>query len=300
MQNQFSRTRLLFGKPAIDALHGSRVAVFGVGGVGGYVVEVLARSGVGEMDVFDDDRVCLTNVNRQIYALLSTVGKHKVDVAADRVHDINPRCIVNKHQMFYLPSNADEIDLSVYDYVVDCIDTVSAKIELVKRCHALRIPIISCMGAANKMDATAFRVTDINKTKMDPLAKVIRKKLRELHIPKLKVVYSEEQPLVPFDDEEISCRFHCICPNKDMRKCTERRNIPASNAFVPATAGLICGGEVVKDLIKRAGVMRIPPEEYETSEAALAAKAKAEAHLQRVKALREEERKAKSTDQNEH
>lgn len=293
MQNQFSRTQLLFGKAAINTLMGSRVAVFGIGGVGGYVVEVLARSGVGEMDIFDDDRVCLTNVNRQIYALISTVGQHKVDVAEKRIHDINPRCIVNKYQMFYLPSNADEIDLSVYDYVVDCIDTVSAKIELVKRCHKLHIPIISCMGAANKIDATAFRVADIKKTKMDPLAKVIRKKLKELHIPKLKVVYSEEQPLKPFDDAEISCRFHCICPNKDMRKCTDRRNIPASNAFVPAAAGLIVGGEVVKDLINNANTMRISPDDAQNSEAAQKAQARADAHLQKVKELRAKQREEK-------
>lgn len=250
MQNQFSRTQLLLGAEAMDVLKGSRVAVFGVGGVGGYVVEVLARSGVGALDLFDDDRICLTNVNRQIIALLSTVGRPKVDVAEERIHDINRRCEVRKWQMFYLPENADEVDLSVYDYVVDCIDTVTAKLELIKRCHHARVPIISCMGAANKMDATAFRVTDINKTKMDPLAKVIRKKLKTLGIHRLKVVFSEEQPLKPLEDESISCRFHCICPSKDMRKCTDRRNIPASNAFVPAAAGLIAGGEVVKDLTK--------------------------------------------------
>src|SRR5574344_493141 len=287
MQYQFSRSQLLVGKPAMDTLEGSRVAVCGVGGGGGYVTEVLSRSGVGELDIFDDDRVCLTNVNRQIYATISTVGQFKVDVAEKRIHDINPRCIVNKYQMFYLPTNADEIDLSVYDYVVDCIDTVSAKLELIKRCYALHIPIICCMGAANKMDATAFRVTDINKTKMDPLAKVIRKKLRECHIPHLKVVYSEEMPLKPFEDDEISCRFHCICPDKDMRKCTERRNIPASNAFVPAAAGLIVGGEVVKDLIARAGTMRLSPEEAAENDAAQKARERAQAHLVKYKALKE-------------
>ncbi len=285
MQNQFSRTQLLVGKPAIDTLMGSRVAVFGVGGVGGYVVEVLARSGVGELDLFDDDRVCLTNVNRQIHALLSTVGRHKVDVAEERIHDINRRCIVHKYQMFYMPQNADDIDLSCFDYVVDCIDTVTAKLELVKRCHNLHIPIISCMGAANKMDPTGFRIADINKTKMDPLAKVIRKKLRKLHIPHLKVVYSEEEPLRPIDDPNISCRFHCICPNKDMRKCTERRDIPASNAFVPAAAGLIVGGEVVKDLIKVNGTMRISPEEVAENEAAIKAARKAELHQQKYKEM---------------
>jgi tRNA A37 threonylcarbamoyladenosine dehydratase len=281
MQNQFSRTQLLLGKPAMNTLSGSRVAVFGVGGVGGYVVEVLARSGVGELDIFDDDRVCLTNVNRQLHALTSTVGKHKVDVAADRVHDINPRCIVHKYQMFYMPQNADDIDLSQFDYVADCIDTVTAKLELIRRCHKLKVPIISCMGAANKLDITAFRVADINKTKMDPLAKVIRKKLRKLHIPRLKVVYSEEEPLKQIEDDTISCRFHCICPDKDMRKCTERRDIPASNAFVPSAAGLIVGGEIVKDLIKRAGTMRIAPEMAEGNEQAEIAAEKAQAHLQK-------------------
>lgn len=282
MQNQFSRTQLLLGKAAIDTLEGSRVAVFGIGGVGGYVAEALARSGVGEMDIFDDDRVCLTNVNRQIYALLSTVGQYKVDVAEKRIHDINPQCIVNKHRMFYLPANAGETDLSLYDYVVDCIDTVSAKIDLAVRCHRLGIPIISCMGAANKLDATAFRISDITKTKMDPLAKVIRKKLKDFGVPHLKVVYSEEPPLKPIDDRDISCRLHCICPDKDTRKCTERRSIPASNAFVPAVAGLIAAGEVVKDLIAAAGTMRIAPESYAASEAAQTAKSKAEAHRQRA------------------
>lgn len=289
MQNQFSRTQLLMGKAAIDTLMGSRVAVFGVGGVGGYVVEALARSGVGELDIIDDDRVCLTNVNRQVIATLSTVGKHKVDVCEERVHDINRRCIVHKYQMFYLPETADAIDISQFDYVVDCIDTVKAKLDLIKRCHDQKVPIISCMGAANKMDATAFQVTDINKTKMDPLAKVIRKKLRKMNIHKLKVVYSEEEPLRPIDDPNISCRFHCICPNKDMRKCTDRRDIPASNAFVPAAAGLICGGEVIKDLVRIAGTWRLTPEmiakKPEAKAAAKKAAAKAEAHQEKYKAI---------------
>ena len=289
MQNQFSRTQLLMGKPAIDTLMGSRVAVFGVGGVGGYVVEALVRSGVGEIDLIDDDRVCLTNVNRQVIATLSTVGKHKVDVCEERIHDINRRCIVHKYQMFYLPEFADAIDISKFDYVVDCIDTVKAKLDLIKRCHDLKVPIISCMGAANKMDATAFKVTDIYKTQMDPLAKVIRKKLRKMHINKLKVVYSEEEPLRPIDDPNISCRFHCICPNKDMRKCTDRRDIPASNAFVPAAAGLICGGEVIKDLVRIAGTWRLTPEMIAENEEAKAAAEraaqKAEAHQEKYKAM---------------
>lgn len=289
MQNQFSRTQLLMGKPAINTLMGSRIAVFGVGGVGGYVVEALVRSGVGEIDLIDDDRVCLTNVNRQVIATLSTVGKHKVDVCEERIHDINRRCIVHKYQMFYLPEFADVIDISKFDYVVDCIDTVKAKLDLIKRCHDLKVPIISCMGAANKMDATAFKVTDINKTQMDPLAKVIRKKLRKMGIRKLKVVYSEEEPLRPIDDPDISCRFHCICPNKDMRKCTDRRDIPASNAFVPAAAGLICGGEVIKDLIRMAGTWRLTPEMIaESPEAKVAAEKAAEkaaAHQEKYKEM---------------
>lgn len=239
----------MLGKASMERLAASRVAVFGVGGVGGYAVEVLARSGVGAIDVIDDDRICLTNVNRQIIALTTNIGRYKVDVAEERIHAINPRCKVVKHRMFYLVSNAHEMDLSVYDYVVDCIDTVSAKMELIRRCKKLDVPIISCMGAANKLDATAFRVADITKTIMDPLAKVIRKRLRREGINHFKCVYSAEVPRVPLDDESISCRFHCICPDKNMRKCTERRNIPASNAWVPAAAGLIVGGEVVKDLI---------------------------------------------------
>lgn len=294
MQNQFSRTQLLIGKPAMHTLMGSRVAVFGVGGVGGYVVEALARSGVGELDLIDDDRVCVTNVNRQVIATLSTVGKHKVDVCEQRVHDINRRCIVHKYQMFYLPENADVIDLSKFDYVVDCIDTVKAKLDIIRRCHELGVPVISCMGAANKMDATAFRVTDINKTKMDPLAKVIRKKLRSMGIKRLKVVYSEEEPLRPIDDPDISCRFHCVCPDKDMRKCTERRDIPASNAFVPAAAGLICGGEVVKDLIRMAGTWRLTPEmiaeDAEAKVAAERAAEKAEAHEAKYKSMAQAKR----------
>ena len=293
MQNQFSRTQLLLGKPAIDTLNGSRVAVFGVGGVGGYVVEVLARSGVGAIDIIDDDRVCLTNVNRQILATISTVGKHKVDVAEARIHDINPRCIVRKYQTFYLPEKADMFDFNDYDYVVDCIDTVTAKLDIIQRCHRLGIPIISCLGAAYKLDATKFEVTDLFKTKMDPLAKVLRKKLRKTDVDHLKVVYSPEEPLESIDQPEISCRFHCICPNKDMRKCTDRHTIPSSNAWVPATAGLICGGEVVKDLIARANTMRIDLDTDPDYEAAHVAHERAEKMLAESRRLREERRKAK-------
>lgn len=291
MQNQFSRTQLLLGKPAIDTLNGARVAVFGVGGVGGYVVEVLARSGVGAIDVIDDDRVCLTNVNRQILATISTVGKHKVDVAEERIRDINPRCHVRKFQTFYLPSNADEFDFTHYDYVVDCIDTVTAKLDLIQRCHKLNIPIISCMGAAYKLDATQFTVTDIWKTINDPLAKVIRKKLRKTGVKHLKVVYSPEEPLESIEQPEISCRYHCICPAGDMRKCTDRHTIPSSNAWVPATAGMICGGEVVKDLVNIAHTMRLDLTQDPDNEYAKVAAQKREAYLQdykeRVKARKQ-------------
>lgn len=289
MQEQHSRTQLLLGRPAIDTLEGSSVAVFGVGGVGGYVVEVLARSGVGELALFDNDRVCLSNLNRQIVALHSTVGQYKVDAAEARIHDINPHCIVHKYPTFYLPSNADDYDLSQYDYVVDCIDTVTAKIELIKRCHQLHVPIISCMGAANKMDATAFRVTDITKTTMDPLAKVIRKKLRTLRIPHLKVVYSEEQPLRPLIEEmpvaavqNSSDTSSNLLTDAEMPTPAGRRSVPASNAFVPAAAGLIAGGEVVKDLLRLADTYRIAPADMANSPAAQAAAERAKAHRERV------------------
>ncbi|MBQ9395295.1 MAG: tRNA threonylcarbamoyladenosine dehydratase [Proteobacteria bacterium] len=288
MQNQFSRTQLLLGKPAIDTLMGSRVAVFGIGGVGGYVVEVLARSGIGALDIIDDDKVCMTNINRQIYALISTVGQYKVDVAEKRILDINPRCIVRKYQMFYLPENADQFDFTQYDYVVDCIDTVTAKIDIIKRCYELNIPIMSSMGAANKLDPTAFKVADIYKTSMDPLARVMRRELKKLGIPKLKCVYSEEQALRPIDDDTISCRFHCICPDKNMRKCTERRDIPASNAFVPSAAGLIIGGEVVKDLIHKHQTMRIEPKDAQTNPNAIAAHERATRMLEQSKTLARE------------
>lgn len=227
---------MLLGHEAVSALRRSRVALFGVGGVGGYVAEALARSGVGGIDLIDNDTVNVTNINRQLCALHSTIDMKKVDVMARRIADIYPDCKVTKHCMFYLPSNAESIDLSLFDYVVDCIDTVSAKIELARRCHLLHVPLISCMGAANKVDATAFVVTDITKTKMDPLAKVMRKKLRELNVPHLKVVYSEEPPIKP------------AVTASDGRE----RIPPASNAFVPAVAGLIAAGEVVKDLAKGA------------------------------------------------
>jgi len=251
MLNQFSRTELLFGKEAMDKLAGSKVAVFGIGGVGGYVCEALVRSGVGAFDLIDDDKVCLTNLNRQIIATRSTVGKYKTDVMRDRMLDINPNVEVEVHKCFFLPENADDFPWDSYDYVVDAVDTVTAKIALVMKCKEKNIPIISSMGAGNKLDGSQFKVADIYKTKVCPLAKVMRRELKKRGVKKLKVVYSEEIPTRPIEDMAISCRNNCICPPGAEHKCTERRDIPGSVAFVPSVAGLIIAGEVAKDLIRR-------------------------------------------------
>ena len=226
----------------------SRVAVFGVGGVGGYACEALVRSGVGHFDLIDDDKVCLTNLNRQIIATRKTVGKYKTDVMKERMLEINPEVDVTIHKCFFLPENADEFPFSEYDYVIDAVDTVTAKLELVMKCRELNVPIISSMGAGNKLDASAFRVADIYKTKMCPLAKVMRRELKKRGVKKLKVVYSEEKPTRPIEDMSVSCRTNCICPPGAAHKCTERRDIPGSVAFVPSVAGPIIAGEVVKDL----------------------------------------------------
>ena len=249
MLTQFSRTELLLGKEAMDKLKNSRVAVFGIGGVGGYVCEALVRSGIGAFDLIDDDKVCLTNLNRQIIATRSTIGKYKVDVAKARVLDINPKATVNTYQTFYVPETAEQFDFSQYDYVVDAIDTVTGKINLVMQAQQTNTPIISSMGAGNKMDPTAFRVADIYKTSVCPLAKVMRRELKKRGVKKLKVVYSEEKPLTPIEDEAISCKSHCVCPPGTVRKCTQRRQVPGSNAFVPSVVGLIIAGEVIKDLV---------------------------------------------------
>ena len=250
MLTQFSRTELLFGKEAMDKLAGSKVAVFGIGGVGGYVCEALVRSGVGAFDLIDDDKVCLTNLNRQIIATRSTVGKYKTDVMRDRMLDINPKVEVEVHKCFFLPENADDFPWGSYDYVVDAVDTVTAKIALVMKCKEKNIPIISSMGAGNKLDGSQFKVADIYKTKVCPLAKVMRRELKKRGVKKLKVVYSEEIPTRPIEDMAISCRNNCICPPGAEHKCTERRDIPGSVAFVPSVAGLIIAGEVAKDLIR--------------------------------------------------
>ncbi len=234
MQNQFSRTELLFGDDAMERLSRARVAVFGVGGVGGYVVEALVRSGVGAVDLIDNDKVCLTNLNRQIIALHSTIGQYKVDVMRDRIRDINPDCRVNVHKCFYLPETQAEFDFTQYDYVVDAVDTVTAKLALVVQAKEADTPIISSMGAGNKLNPAAFAVEDIYRTSVDPLARVMRRELKKRGIRKLKVVYSREEPLVPLGDEQPA---------------EGRRAVPGSTAFVPSAAGLLIASEVVRDLI---------------------------------------------------
>ena len=238
MVNEFSRTALLLGDEAIEKLKKARVAVLGVGGVGGYTVEALARSGVGAIDLIDNDRVSLSNINRQIIATHSTIGQLKVEVAKERVLDINPNCEVKTYPVLYMPETADAFDFSLYDYVVDAIDTVTGKIELVMRAQEKGTPIISSMGAGNKLDPTAFEVADIYKTSVCPLAKVMRRELKKRGVKKLKVVYSKEEAITPVGEIEEDAQG--------------RRSIPGSIAFVPSVAGLIIGGEVVKDIVSKA------------------------------------------------
>ena len=237
MIEQFSRTEILLGSDAMERLYNARVAVFGIGGVGGYTVEALARCGVGALDLIDSDTVSVSNINRQILATHSTVGKLKVDVAKARVLDINPNCAVKTYPCFYLPDTADQFDFTQYDYIVDCIDTVTGKLQLVERAVAAGTPIICSMGTGNKLDPSAFQVADISKTTMCPLARIMRKELKKRGINHLKVVYSQEEALTPVGTEE-----ECALLGK--------RQIPGSTAFVPGTAGLILAGEVIKDIIK--------------------------------------------------
>lgn len=237
MDERFGRTELIFGAGATEKLALCRVAVFGVGGVGGYVVEALARSGVGTLDIIDSDTVAVSNINRQIIATSTTVGKYKVDVMKERILDINPSAKVNAYKMFFLPETADEFDFAGYDYIVDAIDTVKGKIELVCRATAAGVPVISAMGAGNKTDPTMFEVADISKTSVCPLARVMRTELRRRGVKKLKVVYSKEIPSAPSESGE------------EIPAGSSRRSIPGSCAFVPPVMGLIIAGEVVKDLI---------------------------------------------------
>ena len=250
MLHQFSRTELLIGPTALETLRNSKVAVFGIGGVGSFTVEGLVRAGVGKLVLIDDDSICLTNINRQIHATRRTVGKPKVEVMKERILDINPQAEVTTLQQFYMPDTADKLLSDDYDYIVDAIDTVTAKLDLVVKAKQRQIPIISCMGAGNKLDPTRFEVTDIYQTSVCPLARVMRKELRARGIEALKVVYSRETPLTPLETPSSSCAAGCICPPNASRTCTIRNQIPGSISFVPSVAGLIIAGEVVKDLIK--------------------------------------------------
>lgn len=237
MQSQFSRTELLLGSTAMERLQKARVAVFGIGGVGGYAVEALARGGIGTLDLFDHDTVSLTNLNRQIIATHDTIGMKKVDAAKQRIHSINPHAVVNAYPVFYTPETADQFDFSVYDYIIDAIDTVTGKLCIIQNAAAAAVPVISCMGTGNKLDATKLEVTDISKTTICPLARIMRKELRKRGITHLKVVYSTEEALTPVGAEEEAAALG-------------KRTIPGSIAFVPGAAGLILAGEVIRDLSK--------------------------------------------------
>ena len=237
MEEQFSRTGLLLGEAAIDRLKGSRVAIFGIGGVGGYTVEALARAGVGTIDVIDSDTVSLSNLNRQLLATHDTIGMLKVEAARQRIKSINPGAAVNAHPIFYTPETAEQLDFSQYDYIVDAIDTVTGKLCIIERAVAAGVPVISCMGTGNKLDASALQVTDISKTTFCPLARIMRKELRKRGINHLKVVYSTEEALTPVGAEEEAAALG-------------KRTIPGSTPFVPGAAGLILAGEVIRDLIR--------------------------------------------------
>ena len=242
MADQYSRTRLLGGDDGVNKLRSTRVALFGLGGVGGYAAEALARSGIGHIDLIDDDTISLTNLNRQLLATHSNIGQYKVDVAAQRIHDIDPTIEVRTFRTFYLPETADQFDFSQYDYVLDAIDTVTGKLALIAQAKAAGTSVISCMGTGNKMDATDFMVADISKTSGCALARIMRKECAKRGIKGVKVVYSKEVPLTPLEDPDD--------PLEPQREGSSRRSTPGSNAFVPGVAGLIMAGEVVKDLIK--------------------------------------------------
>lgn len=249
MLNQFSRTELLIGKEGLEKLKNAKVAIFGIGGVGSFVAEGLVRAGIGNFILVDDDKVCLTNLNRQIIATRKTIGKYKVDVMKERILEINPDAKVETVQEFYMPNSENQIITSDLNYVADCIDTVTAKIELVKNCKELGIPIISAMGTGNKLDPLKLTITDIYKTNTCPLAKVMRKELRKRKIESLKVIYSTEEPIKPDNESEFSCKTNCICPPGTKRKCSARNQVPGSISFVPSVAGLMIAGEIVRDII---------------------------------------------------
>lgn len=248
-QHSLSRTELLIGKDGLDKLKNSKVIVFGVGGVGSYTVEALARAGVGNLILVDDDTVCLTNLNRQVHATYKTISQPKVDVMKERIASINRDCIITTHRVFVTQENISEIIPDDVDYVVDAIDTVSAKLGLAEYCYKKGIKIMSSMGTGNKLDPTQFKVTDIFKTKVCPLAKVMRYELRKRGIEKLKVVYSEEIPIKPNNDDVVTCKTGCVCTG-GTKKCAAKRQIPGSISFVPPVAGMIIGGEVIKDILE--------------------------------------------------
>lgn len=250
----------MLGIDGMKALEEATVAVFGIGGVGSYTVEALARSGVGRFYLIDDDTVCLTNLNRQLHATRKTIGMPKVIAMKDRILEINPKAVVETRQAFYLPANAEELISKEYDYIVDAIDTVTAKIDLVLRAAEAGIPIISCMGAGNKLDPTRFEVADIFDTSVCPLARVMRRELKSRGVKSLKVVYSKEEPCEPIESDATSCASGCVCPKGTTRHCTERRHIPGSVSFVPSVAGLIIAGEVVKDLTKKPAIAKTKQE----------------------------------------
>ena len=244
MTDQFARTQLTFGKENMKKLHNARVIVFGIGGVGSYVVEALVRSGIGAIDIVDDDKICLSNLNRQLYALHSTIGKDKVDVAEERIHDINPDCKVTKWKTFFMPDTADQFDFSQYDYIVDCIDTVTGKLEIISRAKTLKKPVISSMGAGNKVDPTKLKVADITRTSVCPLARVMRNELKKRGIKRLKVVFSTEKVIPPQENPDDNFED---TPGAQ-RKGVPKKQTPGSNAFVPSAAGLMIAAEVIKDL----------------------------------------------------
>lgn len=252
MSEQFSRTELLFGREAMEKLANARVAVFGIGGVGGHALEALVRSGVGTIDIIDDDKVCLSNLNRQLIATHKTIGQYKVDAAKQRMEEINPDVVIYRHRTFFLPETADQFDFTQYDYIVDAIDTVTGKLELAVRADQAGVPIISSMGAGNKVDPTAFEVADIYETSVCPLAKVMRRELKKRGIGKLKVVYSREPALTPIEPDgngESAGEKSGVNKMLSDREQNGRRQIPGSNAFVPSVVGLIMAGEVIKGLI---------------------------------------------------
>ena len=248
MDYQFARTALTFGRENMEKLANARVIVFGIGGVGSYAVEALVRSGIGAIDIVDDDKICLSNLNRQLFALHSTLGKNKVDAAEERIHDINPNCKVTKHKIFFTPENSSLLDFSLYDYAVDCIDTVSGKIEIVMKANEAKIPVISCMGAGNKVDPTKFQVTDISKTSVCPLARVMRRELSKRQIKKVKCVFSTESVIPPQSLSQIPPQTETFEEDCETPEPKGKKQIPGSNAFVPSVAGLIIAGEVLKDI----------------------------------------------------